>query len=70
MKIIFIDELPQWITSSDTAAYHPFSKTIWIKRGLGFNVIPVLFHQMLHFFIDVMFSDKIATKLHLIIDSK
>lgn len=44
MKIIFIDELPQWITSSDTAAYHPFSKTIWIKRGLGFHVIPVLFH--------------------------
>jgi len=30
-KIIFIKEIPQWIISSDIAAYHPSSKTIYKK---------------------------------------
>lgn len=52
MKIKFVKELPQWIISSDVAAYHPHSKTIWIRNNLGWATIGVLFHELQHWFID------------------
>ena len=51
MKIEFHESLPQWITSSDIAAYHPASRTIFIKRGLGLNFIPTLIHELTHWLI-------------------
>ena len=45
MKIKFVREIPQWIISSDTAAYHPTSNTIyciWWKPWF-------LCHELLHY---------------------
>ena len=46
--------LPQWITSSDIAAYHPESRTIHLRRGLGWKLIPVLGHELTHYAIDIL----------------
>lgn len=48
MKIIFCDEIPQWIISSDKAAYHPYSKTIYTTR---WKYLP---HELLHWFFDLV----------------
>jgi len=39
------DELPQWIISSNRACYHPFSNTIYIRKGLG---LKTLLHEYIH----------------------
>jgi hypothetical protein len=52
MKINFVSEIPQWIISSDIAAYHPHSRTIWIRNDLGWKTIPTLCHELCHWFID------------------
>lgn len=44
-KIKVRKELPQWIISSDVAAYHPASNTIYIRRGAGMRT---LFHELGH----------------------
>ena len=53
MRLEWHDDLPQWITSSDVAAYHPASRTIHVRRGLGRRLPGVLLHEMLHWLIDV-----------------
>lgn len=54
MKIKFHDSLPQWIISSDIAAYHPHSKTIHMVRGLGWGLIPTLAHELIHWLIHLI----------------
>lgn len=46
-KIKVYKELPQWIISSDRAAYNPGSNTIFIKRGEG---LLTLCHELGHWF--------------------
>jgi hypothetical protein len=48
-RVEFHDELPQWIISSDTGAYHPWSSTIFIRRGLGWRKLVITFlHEIGH----------------------
>ena len=44
-KIQRFEELPQWITSSDRAAYHPASNTIYIRNDQG---LMTLLHEYGH----------------------
>lgn len=67
MKINFVKEIPQWIISSNIAAYHPKEKTIWIRNDLGWSTILVLFHELQHWFIDVFLGND--EKLHNKIDN-
>ena len=46
-KVVRCNELPQWVIESDTACYHPFSNTIYIKNNKG---IATLFHEYAHWF--------------------
>jgi hypothetical protein len=62
MKIKFVNELPQWIISSDIAAYHPKSETIWIRNNLGLGTIPILIHELIHLFIHKFLDNN--QKLH------
>ena len=54
MRIRFHPELPQWITSSDIAAYHPSTCTIHVRTGLGWRLVPVLAHEFTHWAIHVL----------------
>ena len=67
-SIKFVKEIPQWIISSDIAAYHPYSKTIWIRNNLGWRTIPILFHELQHWFIHVFLNNN--NKFHNKIDKK
>ena len=49
MKIKVVDELPQWIISSDKAAYTPHNKTIWLRRDCK----RYIFHELGHWLIDL-----------------
>ncbi len=62
MKLKFVNEIPQWIISSDVAAYHPASKTIWIRNNLGWKTIPTLLHELTHWFIHKFLGNN--EKLH------
>jgi len=62
MEIKFVNEIPQWIISSDVAAYHPASKTIWIRNNLGWKTIPTLLHELTHWFIHKFLGNN--EKLH------
>lgn len=65
--IKFVDEIPQWIISSDIAAYHPYTKTIWIRNKLGWGkTILILLHELTHWFIDVFLNN--SEKYHNKID--
>lgn len=67
--IKFVDEIPQWIISSDIAAYHPYTKTIWIRNNLGWEkTILILLHELTHWFIDVFLNN--SEKYHNKIDKK
>jgi len=44
-SVVRCDELPQWIISSDRAAYHPFANTIYIRNDLGMTT---LVHEYCH----------------------
>ena len=68
MKIKFVNEIPQWIISSDIAAYHPASKTIWIRNNLGWKTIPTLLHELTHWFIHKFLGNN--EKLHNKLDRK
>ena len=46
--IIYHDELPQWIISSELAAYHPYLNIIHIRRDQNKWV---LMHEYCHWFI-------------------
>jgi len=65
-KIIFVNELPQWIINSDIAAYHPFRTSIWIRNDLGLTTIKILLHELLHWFIHIFLNNN--EKLHNEID--
>ena len=67
-KVKFVDEIPQWIISSDIAAYHPHTKTIWIRNNLGLKTIPILLHELTHWFIHVFLNNNV--KYHNKIDKK
>ena len=68
-KVKFVDEIPQWIISSDIAAYHPYTKTIWIRNKLGWGkTILILLHKLTHWFIDVFLNN--SEKYHNKIDKK
>lgn len=68
-KVKFVDEIPQWIISSDIAAYHPYTKTIWIRNKLGWGkTILILLHELTHWFIDVFLNN--SEKYHNKIDKK
>ncbi len=67
-KIKFVNELPQWIISSNIAAYHPFSRTIWIRNNLGWKTIPILIHEVTHWFIHRFLNNK--KELHQKIDKR
>jgi len=57
-KVKFVDEIPQWIISSDIAAYHPYTKTIWIRNKLGWGkTILILLHELTHWFIHVFLNN-------------
>ena len=47
MKVVFCKELPQWILSSDKAAYHPWSKTIYTTK------VRYLPHELMHWLADM-----------------
>ena len=49
LRIRIHAELPQWITSSDRAAYHPATRTIHIKRSC--LSVRVVLHELCHWFI-------------------
>ena len=68
MKIKFVNEIPQWIISSDIAAYHPASNTIWIRNNLGWKTIPTLLHELTHWFIHKFLGNN--EKLHNKLDRK
>ena len=55
--IRFVDEIPQWIISSDIAAYHPHTKTIWIRNNLRWKTISILLHELTHWFIHVFLNN-------------
>jgi len=59
MKIIKVKTLPQWIISSDKAAYHPYTKTIYLTK---WRYLP---HELCHWLIDVL---KLSKVLHKILD--
>lgn len=44
LTIVFCKELPQWIISSNKAAYHPYSNTIYLTS------LKYLLHELLHWF--------------------
>jgi len=68
MRVIFVNELPQWIISSDVAAYHPGSKTIWMCNYLGWRVIPIFLHEICHWFIHIYLRN--SNRLHNKLDGK
>lgn len=75
LKIKLHNELPQWIISSDIAAYHPFTKTIHIRKKLGIRkTISVLIHELLHFLIEEigqkMSRQDLSNKTHSWIDRR
>lgn len=54
-RIEFHDSLPQWITSSDRAAYHAWSRTIFVRRGLGFwPTARAIAHELTHYAIHAL----------------
>jgi hypothetical protein len=54
MKVKICNELPQWIISSDKAAYHPYTKTIYIKDGC----MRYIFHELGNWLIDSFLMNK------------
>jgi len=48
LKIKLVDDLPQWVISSNTACYHPFSNTIWCRRDKWWLIGHELVHWISH----------------------
>lgn len=47
-KLKVVDEMPQWIISSDKGAYHPGSTTIYVVKQQGLKTVLTLFHEIGH----------------------
>lgn len=65
--IVYKKELPQWITSSDIAAYHPYSKTIYLRKDRGLKILKDFIHELFHHFIYILNLNK---ELHKKLDRK
>ena len=52
-ELQIVDELPQWIISSDIAAYQPWTRTIWIQRRSLLRMLWCLVHEAGHHIIEV-----------------
>ena len=66
MKIKFVKELPQWIISSNKAAYHPHSFTIWISTNRSYyEIVKCLIHELGHHLIEITTNSK---TIHLLYD--
>ena len=46
MKIVIVQELPQWIISSDVAAYHPATRTIYCRKDKWWYIAHELGHWL------------------------
>lgn len=46
-RIVVSEEIPQWITSSDKAAYHPYSGTIYLRSDRWWKDVC---HELWHWF--------------------
>jgi hypothetical protein len=57
-KIKKCDDLPQWIISSDRAAYHPHSRTIYLTS------YRYLMHELGHWVIDIFGGRKRAQNFY------
>lgn len=51
MSVKWCTVLPQWIVSSDRGAYHPATRTIYIRRGESLWVVA---HECVHWLINVV----------------
>jgi len=58
MKIIRRSTLPQWIISSDRAAYHLATRTIYIRDDQG---LFVLLHEIIHLILDMVGLNRLQT---------
>lgn len=48
-RILVVEELPQWVISSDTAAYHPRTRTIYLRADQGLGAfVHELGHHLIH----------------------
>lgn len=45
LKIKIVNEIPQWIISTDKAAYHPYSNTIYLRKDRWWKDI---LHELAH----------------------
>ena len=59
-----VDGLHQWIISSDIAAYHPSSQTIWLKRQGSWRMLFNLSHERGHHVIHILGGNVSIQKLH------
>lgn len=53
-RVIHCKELPQWVIESNTACYHPYSNTIYIRNDKGKLT---LIHEYLHWFFCIIHFD-------------
>ena len=56
-RLRIVDKLPQWITSSDKAAYHPWTGTIWIATSQcksRWDFLKSLGHELGHHLIEIL----------------
>jgi hypothetical protein len=56
-KLHIVEKLPRWITSTDVAAYHPATCTIWIATGKNLSVFrtgKLFLHELGHHIIHLM----------------
>ena len=50
-KVQVVEEIPQWIVSSDTAAYVPRTQTIYLREDQGaVALVHELGHHLIHLF--------------------
>jgi len=48
LQLRIVKEIPQWVMSSDIAAYHPYSDTIYIRKTGTISMLHSLFHECCH----------------------
>ena len=54
LQIKIVKELPQWIISSDLAAYHPYSDTIYLRKDKKY----LLLHELGHYIIEKLTKNR------------
>ena len=62
--VIWHDKLPEWIASSEYAAYHPYGNAIHIRNDMGLRT---LMHEYTHWLICSVFGEKMEC-LHKLLD--